>query len=127
MITVSCALIQKGKYILAVQRSETMKMPLKWEFPGGKVELHETAEDCLVREIEEELHLMIELKKRLKAVIYPYDNFTINLIPFTAKIKSGKLKLTEHKTYKWLLKEDLLRLDWADADIPIVKDFLNQN
>lgn len=60
-IQVTCAIIQSDGKILAVQRSEAMSLPLKWEFPGGKIDLGETAEKCLLREIKEELNIDIAL------------------------------------------------------------------
>ncbi len=101
-----------------------MKLPLKWEFPGGKIEENETAEECILREIKEELNLEIEILKRLSASQYDYGTFKINLIPFIAKYKNGVIILAEHKDFKWIEAKDLLSLDWAPADIPILNEFL---
>ncbi len=127
MLAVTCALITHNGFVLAVQRSEKMKMPLKWEFPGGKLENGESEQECLLREIKEELHLEIITNAKLKEVIYDYPDFTIRLIPFLATIYAGKIHLTEHKTYRWMKKEELLHLDWAKADLPIVEEFLRLN
>ncbi|WP_251795780.1 MULTISPECIES: NUDIX domain-containing protein [unclassified Arenibacter] len=64
-IIVTCAIIESENQVLVVQRSENMKLPLKWEFPGGKIEKGESEQDCLIREIREELNIEIELMKRL--------------------------------------------------------------
>ncbi len=66
MIDVTCAIILRDGKILATQRSEKMNLPLKWEFPGGKIEQNETPGNCLQREIREELNLEIELLKKLE-------------------------------------------------------------
>jgi 8-oxo-dGTP diphosphatase len=127
MIEVTCGIIVKGNKILVTQRSERMKLPLKWEFPGGKIEENETAEKCLLREIKEELNIEITILKRLNASPYDYGTFKINLIPFIAEYKNGLLKLAEHKDFKWMKANELLSLDWAPADIPILNEFLKDS
>ncbi|MBD8488919.1 (deoxy)nucleoside triphosphate pyrophosphohydrolase [Echinicola sp. CAU 1574] len=124
MLKVTCAIIVHDGMVLAVQRSKKMKMPLKWEFPGGKLENGESERECLIREIKEELHLDIKTGEKLPEVIHQYPNFKICLIPFIASIQSGELHLAEHQAYQWLPKEKLLNLDWAEADVPVVEDFL---
>jgi 8-oxo-dGTP diphosphatase len=123
-VQVTCAIIQFNNKILVVQRSENMKLPLKWEFPGGKIEDGETAEDCIEREIKEELDITIDLTSRLSSSFFDYPNFSIELIPFTAIYKGGNIKLAEHKHYLILEKDELTSLDWAKADIPIINQFL---
>jgi 8-oxo-dGTP diphosphatase len=124
MLEVTCGIIVNQNKILVTQRSEKMKLPLKWEFPGGKIEENETAEECILREIKEELNLEIEILKRLSASQYDYGTFKINLIPFIAKYQNGVIILAEHKDFKWIEAKDLLSLDWAPADIPILNEFL---
>lgn len=124
MIDVTCAIIINDKKILVTQRSEKMSLPLKWEFPGGKVEKNETPEKCIIREIKEELNLEIEIENKLESKTFNYEGFSINLIPFIAKKLSGDVSLIEHKSFLWLEVGDLKNLDWAAADIPILEDFL---
>jgi 8-oxo-dGTP diphosphatase len=127
MIDVTCAIILKGEKILVTQRSKKMNLPLKWEFPGGKIEHNETPEECLQREAREELKLEIEFLKKLEARSFAYETFSINLIPFITNYISGEIYLTEHKDFKWLAIEELIFLDWSPADIPVVEDFLKLN
>ncbi|TDU43755.1 8-oxo-dGTP diphosphatase [Gelidibacter sediminis] len=119
----TCALIQFGDKILAVQRSEHMKLPLKWEFAGGKIEPGESEVDCVTREVLEELNIHIEAKERLTPVIHTYPDFKIELIPFVVDYVSGDLKLKEHADYVLVEKEELCNLDWAEADLPILQEF----
>ena len=63
-----------------------MKLPLKWEFPGGKIEPHETEEECIKREIKEELNIEISLLKRLTPTSFDYPKISIELIPFFSPI-----------------------------------------
>ena len=124
VINVACAIILIDSKILVTQRSEKMKLPLKWEFPGGKLEQDESEIDCIKREIKEELNIEIEVLKKLSNSIFDYGTFKINLIPFIANYISGEILLLKHKDYRLLDKNELLNLDWADADIPIVEEFL---
>lgn len=125
MISVTCAIILNNKNeVLAAQRSSAMSLPLKWEFPGGKLEEGETLQDCLKREIQEELNIVISVEREFGKYHYNYPDFGIELYPFVCHIISGELKLIEHKTFKWLKLNELPQLDWAEADIEIVKDFI---
>lgn len=125
-IDVTCAIIVDdiGR-ILATQRSGTMSLPLKWEFPGGKIEPNESAEECLVREIKEELGIKIDVGKALQSNNHTYPTIIVNLIPFICKHVTGVIHLAEHTEYKWLNTNELLDLDWAEADVPILHNYLN--
>lgn len=122
MLQVTCAIIQKEDKILICQRSEKMKLPLKWEFPGGKIEEGESKKECLKREIKEELNVDIDVLKELKTVKHHYSDFSICLYPFLCQIESGILKASEHAQIKWVTKDELRPYDWAEADIPIVAE-----
>lgn len=126
MINVTCAIIvDDANKILVTQRSASMKLPLKIEFPGGKIEEGETPSECLVREIKEELNLDIKILFEMPANIHHYVEFSINLIPFVCKVIGGSIELREHVSYQWLNSSELLDQDWAEADVPIVENYLN--
>jgi 8-oxo-dGTP diphosphatase len=125
MINVTCAIIIKEDKILVTQRSEKMKLPLKWEFPGGKIEKNESEQESIIREIKEELNIEIKIIDNLTSSTFDYGSFEINLIPFIANYVSGDICLLEHKDYKWLYKTELIKLDWAEADLPILREFLS--
>ncbi len=127
MLQVTCAIIQKGNEVLICQRSDKMLLPLKWEFPGGKIEEGESKKECLKREIKEELNLEIDIKQALEEVKYEYIEFSICLYPFLCNITSGKLDPTEHAQVKWECIDNLMEYDWAEADIPIVKELIKLN
>ena len=122
-IPVTCAILYFENKILAVQRSETMKLPLKWEFPGGKIEDGENEVECIKREILEELNIHIKIKGKLTPILHQYPTFKINLIPFIAEYVSGDLLLKEHSDHVFLEMDELYTLDWAEADLPILKEF----
>nr|WP_294874041.1 (deoxy)nucleoside triphosphate pyrophosphohydrolase [uncultured Pedobacter sp.] len=126
MINVTCAIIvDDTNSVLVTQRSASMKLPLKIEFPGGKIEEGETPSECLVREIKEELNLDIKILFEMPANIHHYVEFSINLIPFVCKVIGGSIELREHESYQWLNSSELLDQDWAEADVPIVENYLS--
>ncbi len=116
MIQVTCAIIiEKGK-VLVAQNNENSDHAFQWEFPGGKVKTGETVEDCIVREIQEELNLNVQIEEKLTPVEYDYEIKSIRLIPYVCVVVSGDLKLNDHKDIKWLDLDELTELDWAEAD-----------
>ena len=123
-IDVTCAIILKEDKILVVQRSEAMRLPLKWEFPGGKVNPDESEEDCILRELREELNINVTIKGRLLSNVHDYGTFSIRLIPFVVEYVSGEVALTEHRAVAEVSKEDLGELDFAAADLPVLEEFV---
>lgn len=126
-LKVCCAIIEHQGRVLAVQRSARMKQALLWEFPGGKQEAGETAEQCIVREVREELNIDIQPLRQLSAHMHTYEKGSILLIPFVCKWVEGTLELREHKTARWLLPEELKELNWSPADIPVAEAYLTQH
>jgi 8-oxo-dGTP diphosphatase len=127
-IEVVCALILRNGCVLCAQRSERMALPLKWEFPGGKLEPNELPEAALKREILEELGVEIEIVSALQVSEYSYDGVrTIRLIPFLACIiDNNEPKAHEHSEIRWVPNSELMQLDWAAADVPIVQQFVRE-
>ena len=123
-IDVSCAIIEKDGLVLAAQRSEVMSLPLKWEFPGGKLDPQEDAAACLKREIEEELGVSIQITESLPPSDWQYPSFGITLFPFICKLHSDVIVLAEHKAIAWVTPAELTALDWADADVPVLQTYL---
>jgi 8-oxo-dGTP diphosphatase len=125
-IHVVCAVLEKNGLVLCAQRSENMTLPLKWEFPGGKIEPNEDEETALTREILEELNVSIEIMERMPQHVHAYTpEKEIRLIPYRCKLVSdAKLHAREHAELRWVSKSDLLSLDWAAADLPVVHDVM---
>ena len=124
MLHVSCAIIEKEDKVLCAKRGPERALPGKWEFPGGKVEPLEAPAHCVVREIQEELSLIISVKNTLNPVIHHYSYDTIKLYPFVCQIEGGEMILHEHEEVKWLNKSELKELDWADGDFEILEHYL---
>ena len=93
-----------------------------WEFPGGKIELGETPELALIREIKEELDIGIAVLDRLCAVEYDYPEFHLSMQCFRCRIDRGEPKLLEHEAAKWLDKEELGSVNWLPADREILPE-----
>ncbi len=127
MLLVACAIILNSQNkVIVCQRSRSMHLPLKWEFPGGKIEENETPEECLTREIKEELNIDIRIIEQLMTNDHHYEDKFIRLIPFICRYLDGDIILKEHTQFKCLDKESLLDLDWAEADIPVLKEYLTK-
>lgn len=120
MIEVCCAIILKESKILAVQRGPKSSHPFKWEFPGGKINPDETVAQCIIREITEELTISIEVLTQLLPVEFDYGKKQIRLIPFVCKIISGEIILTEHINQRWFYFDELISVDWLDADRDLI-------
>jgi 8-oxo-dGTP diphosphatase len=125
-IHVVCALIERGGRVLAAQRPPGKSQALLWEFAGGKIESGEAPADALVREIREELRVEIETGLRLSDSNFDYGNFSITLTPFLARLcdNAAEPHPAEHAALRWCSRGELLTLDWAPADVPIVEEYL---
>jgi 8-oxo-dGTP diphosphatase len=125
MISVTCAIIRNEEdEILVVQRGEATDHPFQWEFPGGKLAIHETEEECIIREVMEELSIEIVIIGMLPAVDHDYGHKQIHLIPFICDTLDEIPFLSEHIAYKWIDKNDLPAIDFSEADIFVAQAYL---
>ena len=125
MIDVACAIIRnEDDRVLLVQRGEIADHPLRWEFPGGKIKKGESGEECIIREIREELSMDIIICRRLESVVHDYGNKQVNLIPFVCDTLDELPFLSEHNDYRWLDAEEILIADLLDADILVARQYL---
>lgn len=127
-IEVVAAIIIYNNQILCVQRSENKLnyISQKWEFPGGKIEVGETKEETIKREISEELKMNINVEEEFITVSHQYPDFNLTMHSFICSTENKELILTEHINYKWLDKIELNQLDWAAADIPIMMKLMQR-
>ena len=125
MQVVAAVIVRDGK-VLCVQRPGNAReyISLKWEFPGGKVEVGETREEALVREIREELSVNIEVLEFFMTVEHAYPDFHLTMHVFKCVLDQGEITLNEHVALKWLSVAELDQLDWAAADVPVVKSLM---
>lgn len=120
-IEVVAAIIQHGGKVLATQRGYG-EMAGGWEFPGGKIEPGETAEEALVREIREELDVDVAVGRLLTTVDYDYETFHLRMQCFLATIERGEPHLLEHRAAKWLGAADICSVDWLPADVEVIQE-----
>lgn len=127
-IEVAAAVIHDEGKILATQRGYG-DFKGGWEFPGGKIQPGESAEEAIVREIQEELQVCIRPEKLLTTIEYDYETFHLTMHCFLASIIKGEIQLLEHEAMRWLTSDQLESVDWLPADIAVVaqlKRILNQ-
>jgi 8-oxo-dGTP diphosphatase len=112
--------------ILCVQRPQNKLLYIseKYEFPGGKIEEGESKEEALHRELKEELNLSTNIKSLYLTVEHAYPDFELTMHSFICEVENKNLRLNEHITQEWLRVDELEKLDWAAADIPIVSKLL---
>ena len=120
VIEVVAAIIKKEDKIFITRRSYGEFTDM-WEFPGGKIELGETREEALIREIKEELELDINNLEYLTTVEYDYPNFHLTMHCFICEICGGKLNLNAHNDAKWVSLDELSKEKWVPADVKVVE------
>lgn len=123
VVNVAAGIILKGNLILAARRKVGLHLGGFWEFPGGKVELGESPENCLVRELREEFSIETAIVNYVGENLHSYDDKTIRLIAYQVKHICGEFLLTDHDDIKWLKIDELNDLKWAPADIPLIEQF----
>lgn len=127
MIDVTCALIRNDEgLVLAMRRGQGMSNAGKWEFPGGKTREGEDHEDCIVREIDEELGICIIITGTLEPVEHDYGDRVIRLIPFLCETLASGPELREHDDYRWMKREELATLDMTAADVFVAQQYAAQ-
>lgn len=104
---------------MLTRRAEGEKLAGFWEFPGGKVHEGETPEECLARELREELSLSCSIGAKVAESEYTYEHGSFTVIAYEAEIYSGELQLTVHDQAEWVETAQLLESKLAPADIPI--------
>lgn len=120
--------IVKDKKVFAAQRGDHGETRFKWEFPGGKIEPHETPEEALAREFREELKIEVKVHELITSIVDEYPTQILHIDTYRCELLSGEPTLTEHLAMAWSNKDELDKLDFSKADAPtlakIKKDYL---
>jgi 8-oxo-dGTP diphosphatase len=121
-VPVVCAVIEREGHVLIAQRPTTKLLPLKWEFPGGKVEPGEDPAAAIIREIHEELGCTVVITRALTPFIHDYQTVVIQMIPFVCALAPGSSPPHphEHVAIAWVPPAALRAYDLAAADWPVV-------
>jgi mutator protein MutT len=122
MLEVTCAVIIHHNKVFAARRPFHKSNGGLWEFPGGKRHDNELLDDCLTRELEEELKVSVEIIEALSPVHHFEAHQPFVLYPFICKMKEQYIDLQEHIEYKWLEVSELQTLEWSPADMPVVEE-----
>ena len=119
IVRVVAAVIRDGDRIFATARGYG-EYKGWWEFPGGKIEVGETPEEALVREIHEELDTEIRVGELIATIEYDYPTFHLSMDCFWAEVVTGRLVLKEAADARWLTRETLESVQWLPADQTII-------
>lgn len=125
-VEVVAAIIYFEDKILCVQRPKNNLSYIseKFEFPGGKIEENETKKEALQREIFEELNISMKIISFFTTVVHEYPDFELTMHSYKCEVDTKEVFLNEHISLEWLNLNELQKLDWAGADIPIVNKLL---
>jgi 8-oxo-dGTP diphosphatase len=123
MKRVVAALILLDDKVLICQRTSQQAMPLKWEFPGGKIEAGESEEAALYRELEEELGIQATVGPRVTTLHHTYvKGGVVELNFFVVEEFAGEIVNRIFQDVRWAKREDLPGYDFLEADLPLVRD-----
>ncbi len=123
MKRVVAAIIEKHGKLLVCQRTRHQTMPLKWEFPGGKIEEGEQPRDALRRELEEELGIHAQVGDEIARLQHTYPNGTaVELRFYIVREYNGEMENRIFRDLQWSAPQDLASYDFLDADASLVKD-----
>jgi A/G-specific adenine glycosylase len=121
-IVVGAAVVTNGKSeVLIAQRREQDMLGGLWEFPGGKQEPGESIQQCIARELEEELGITVEIGEFLVTVKHAYSHFTMEMHTYFAKIKSGTPRPIHCQDFQWLEISNLRSVPYSTADLKIIE------
>ncbi|WP_367388931.1 (deoxy)nucleoside triphosphate pyrophosphohydrolase [Lewinella sp. LCG006] len=124
VIKVVCGIIYKENKIFLCRRKPEKSLGGYWEFPGGKVELHENPEAALLRELHEELTMQVNVEHYFGTSMYDYPDFKIELIAYVCTLQADQFVLTDHDAFAWVAPEELLDWKLSPADVGLVEELL---
>lgn len=119
-IRVTAAIIEQSGKILLAKRQKDDPLKGKWEFPGGKIEENESPEDCLRRELHEELGIDVIVGEFFCSSTFAYEHIAVELLVYRVASFIGDAKAYDHAELAWVAPSDLRNYDMPEADRPII-------
>ncbi len=126
MVKVTAAIIEENGKILIARRKEGDRFAGKWEFPGGKLEAGEAPEDCLRRELREELGIDTRVDRLALTSRYESALLSIELLAYRVTYLSGEFKFSDHDDVIWVAVEELKKYDFTEPDRPVARMILEE-
>ena len=126
-VKVAAGLVFKNDELLISKRPESVHLGGLWEFPGGKLEIGETYEDCVIREIYEELGIEVKVDYIFEEVLHQYGEITVFIKFFICNLQRGEPKKIQCSDFVWVKRNDLGIYDFPSADIKIINRLRNDN
>ncbi|QJI28940.1 (deoxy)nucleoside triphosphate pyrophosphohydrolase [Pseudomonas sp. ADAK18] len=123
---VAAAVVHLDGKVLITRRAPGEKLAGLWEFPGGKLEHEETPQECITRELREELGVESVAGEILTSTAYTYPGGTIELIAIMVTLQSTQFTLQVHDLFEWVRPQELLQYELAPADIPIAEEIIRK-
>ena len=121
IIRVTAAIIEKdGKILIAKRKQNDNLFSGFWEFPGGKIEEGETPEECMARELKEELDIEVEVGELIKSSKHQYPHGEFELLAYKVTHIRGKIVLNDHDEIKWVTIDEMPNFSFPPADTPII-------
>jgi 8-oxo-dGTP diphosphatase len=124
---VAAAVIERDGCILIAKRKQGWHEGGKWEFPGGTIEEGETPQQCLKRELQEELEIITDVGDLISASEYSYTpDWTIRLLVYRVTVITGVFNLNDHDEIRWVKPIDLPNYDFPEADKPVLEKLIKE-
>jgi len=119
IVAVTAGIVVRGNKVLVVQRGPASRRALLWEFPGGKIEEGENPRQCLRRELQEELGVLVATGERFEIVYHRYEDMRILLLSYLCRLVRGEPQALHCHSVRWVTQQELKGLTMTEADIPL--------
>lgn len=124
MLLVTAGVIEKNGKVLIAKRKDGKCLGNNWEFPGGKLDPGETPQECLKRELLEELNIETEIEEFICSSEFTCGEKSIKLLAYRVSYVSGEIKIVDHEEYRWVTPAQFKDYNFVKADVNVVDRLL---